>query len=62
MRLLRQRNSPTCQVGRRGRRTKLAKLLFQTGHLGEAEQLMRRALEICETTYSAQHPTVANPP
>ena len=37
----------------------LAQLLHRTGRLGEAEPLMRRALEICETAYSAQHPTVA---
>jgi len=37
----------------------LAHLLQRTNRLGEAEPLMRRALEICEITFGEQHPTVA---
>ena len=37
----------------------LAQLLQRTSRLGEAEPLMRRALEIDETTFGEQHPTVA---
>ena len=38
----------------------LAQLLQRTGRLGEAEPLMRRALELCESAYSAWHPTLAS--
>ena len=37
----------------------LAQLLQRTSRLGEAEPMMRRALEIDETTLGEQHPTVA---
>ena len=38
----------------------LANLLYRTNRLGESEPLMRRALEIDETTFGKQHPRVAN--
>ena len=37
----------------------LARLLQSTNRLGEAEPLMRRALQIDEATFSGQHPSVA---
>ena len=37
----------------------LAQLLERTNRLGEAEPLIRRALEIDETAFGKQHPTVA---
>ena len=37
----------------------LAALLLNTNRLGEAEPLMRRALEINESAFGNQHPTVA---
>jgi tetratricopeptide (TPR) repeat protein len=37
----------------------LAKLLYATGRLAEAEPLMRRALAIDEQSYGAEHPEVA---
>ena len=37
----------------------LAQLLERTNRLGEAEPLMRRALEIAEITFGEQHPSVA---
>ena len=37
----------------------LAQLLHRTNRLGEAELLMRRALEIDEAAFGKQHPTVA---
>ena len=37
----------------------LAQLLHRKGRFGEAESLMRRALELCKTACGAQHPTVA---
>ena len=38
----------------------LANLLYRINRLGESEPLMRRALEIDETTFGKQHPRVAN--
>ena len=35
-------------------------LLQDTNRIGEAEPLMRRALEIDEATFGRQHPTVAD--
>ena len=37
----------------------LAQLLQHTGRLGEAEPMMRRALQLNESAYSTQHPAVA---
>ena len=37
----------------------LAQLLQRTGRLGEAEPLVRRALQLCESAYGTQHPIVA---
>ena len=37
----------------------LAQLLQRTGRLGEAEPLLRRALELSESAYSTEYPTVA---
>ena len=37
----------------------LAQLLQRTGRFGEAEPLMRRALQLNESAYSTQHPAVA---
>ena len=37
----------------------LAQLLQRTGRFGEAEPLVRRALQLSESTYNTQHPTVA---
>ncbi len=39
--------------------SQLAQTFQRMGRLGEAEPLMRRALELCETAYSVQHTTVA---
>ena len=38
---------------------RLAQLLQATNRLGEAEPLMRRALEIDEASFGRQHPAVA---
>ena len=58
MRLPRQRQSPMRSLSH-WRRTNLAQLLQSTNRLGEAEPLMRRALEIGEAAFGKQHPTVA---
>ena len=39
--------------------SELAQLMQRTGRFGEAEPLARRALQLSESTYDTQHPTVA---
>ena len=42
-----------------GTSNELARLLLQTGRFGEAETLLRRALEIDEAAFGKRHPTTA---
>ena len=49
-----------CEACREWHRTNLAQLLRRTNRLGEAEPLMRRALEIHESAFGKQHPDRGN--